>query len=191
MNIIDYNLEFKILRARLDTNKIILHHSASHDVSAREIHRWHQEKGCSGIGYHFVIRSSGLIEAGRPVDKIGAHAGNEANSDSIGICLTGNFENNPPAPEQLEALLSLIKYLEEHYGKSLEVLRHRDISATICPGNLFPWPLPKVIISDAWKQKLLQRALEEEIITEAHDPDDKADKWFVLAVGLNILDRML
>ena len=190
MNIKDYNLDFEPLADRLYTNSIILHHSASYDVSAAEIHRWHQEIGYSGIGYHFVIRKYGTVERGRSLEKIGAHAGSEANCDSIGICLAGNFVSQEPGFEQIEALMSLINYLEEYYGRSLKVLRHRDVSQTVCPGNMFPWPLPAINAEEDWKKALVDRALEEKLITEAHDPDDKADKWFVLAVGLNILDRI-
>lgn len=191
MNIKDYHLEFDSLADRLHTTSIIIHHSASHDVSAPEIHRWHQEIGYSGIGYHFVIRSFGTIERGRPLDKIGAHAGTEVNLDSIGICLTGNFGSKGPGVEQIEALLSLIKYLEEYYGKPLKVLRHSDVSPTICPGGMFPWPLPGNNTEKDWKNELVQRARREGLITEEHDPDDKADKWFVLAVSLNLIDRIL
>ena len=191
MNIKDYYLTFDPLAERLYTNSIIIHHSASDDVSAPEIHQWHRDIGYSGIGYHFVIRKYGTIERGRPLEKIGAHAGSEANFDSVGICLTGNFVGQEPEIEQLEALLSLISYLEEHYEKKLTILRHCDVYPTVCPGNKFPWPLPGVNEEEDWKQILIDRAREEKLITEDHDPDDSADKWFVLAVSLNLIDRIL
>lgn len=191
MNIKEYYLDFEPLADRLYTNCIIIHHSASYDVSAAEIHRWHKEIGYSGIGYHFVIRKYGTIERGRPLNKIGAHAGNEVNNDSIGICLAGNFVSQEPEIEQIEALLSLISYLEDQYSKPLKVLRHRDVFQTVCPGNKFPWPLPGINTEEDWKRNLVLRALEEKLIKENHDPDDKADKWFVLAVSLNLIDRIL
>jgi N-acetyl-anhydromuramyl-L-alanine amidase AmpD len=188
MNIKDYKLDFQPLADRLYTNNIIIHHSASDDVSAPEIHQWHRDRGYSGIGYHFVIRKYGTIERGRPIDKIGAHAG-EANNDSIGVCLAGNFVSREPEIEQIQALLSLTDYLEDHYGKPLPLLRHCDVTATVCPGNMFPWPLPGRA-PEQWKQKLVDQALQERLITEVHDPDAPADKWFVLAVALNLLGRV-
>jgi len=190
MNIKEYNLKFDTLADRLHTSCIIVHHSASDDVSAEEIHQWHLDQGWSGIGYHFVIRKYGTIERGRPLNKIGAHAGSEANIDSIGICLAGNFVGKEPEIEQIEALLSLIKYLEEYYGKKLTILRHCDVYSTACPGSKFPWPLPGLNEKEDWKKALVSRALEEKLISEEHDPDEKADKWFVLAVSLNLLDRI-
>jgi len=159
------------LADRLHTSCIIVHHSASDDVSAEEIYQWHLDQGWSGIGYHFVIRKYGTIERGRQLNKIGAHAGSE------------------PEIEQIEALLSLIDYLEEFYGKKLTVLRHCDVYSTACPGSKFPWPLTVLTEKDDWKKALVSRALEEKLISEEHDPGDKADKWFVLAVCLNLLDR--
>lgn len=191
MEIKDYHLDFEPLAERMYTNSIILHHSASEDAAAPDIHRWHRDIGYSGIGYHFVIRKYGTIESGRPLNKIGAHAGSEANYDSIGICLAGNFMITEPQPEQIASLYKLINHLEEYYGKVLKVFRHCDVSATLCPGKNFPWPLPGISEEADWKQILIDRALEEKLITEEHDPDDIADKWFVLAVSLNLIDRIL
>jgi len=191
MEIKEYNLHFDPIADRMHTNCIIIHHSACDDASAPEIHQWHKDIGYSGIGYHFVIRKYGTIERGRPLNKIGAHAGSEANYDSIGICLAGNFVVLEPQPEQIEALLSLIDYLEEYYAKPLKVLRHRDVYPTVCPGSKFPWPLPFVNEEEDWKQALIDRAFEEKLITEDHDPDETADKWFVLAVSLNLIDRIM
>ncbi|HNX29952.1 MAG TPA: N-acetylmuramoyl-L-alanine amidase [Syntrophomonadaceae bacterium] len=191
MNILDYKLSFGTLTDRRQTNRIIIHHSASEDVSAQEIHRWHLDQGWSGIGYHFVIRKNGTIERGRPVDKIGAHAGSEANSDSIGICLTGNFVSRAPEIKQIEVLLSLIEYLEDYYKKTLRIMRHSDVYATVCPGTMFPWPLALAgNDSGDWKQQLIQRAITEKLISSPHNPDDQAEKWFVLAVALNLLDKV-
>jgi len=197
------NLKFGLLLPRSSTRRIIIHHSASPDVSAATIHNWHLQKGWSGIGYHFVIRRAGTIEAGRPMEMVGAHAGPEVNGDSIGICLAGNFMENAPTSEQLVSLVQLVDYLRNTYHSNLEVLRHKDVAATDCPGTFFPWPekswplfAPKSDEKEAgntlapWKNKLMRRAAGENLITQEHDPDDPAPKWFVLAMGLNILQEV-
>lgn len=130
-------------RKRSATRRYILHHSASGDVSAAEIHRWHlarKDNGVPwlGIGYHFVIRQDGTIERGRPENSIGAHAGAGANGDSIGVCFTGNFETGKPTEAQLNAFVALEKFLRPKYGK-LSVQGHREVAATACPGRNFPW----------------------------------------------------
>lgn len=101
-------MEFGTLLNRKHTRRIVVHHSASADVSADQIHQWHLNKGWSGIGYHYVIRKSGDIEPGRPVDTVGAHTIGY-NGDSIGICLTGNFQQHSPSPEQITSLVKLIQ----------------------------------------------------------------------------------
>lgn len=138
MQVIETNLEFGNLKPRQFTKRIIIHHSASIDTTASTIHSWHLGQGWSGIGYHFVIKQNGEIERGRPIDTIGAHAGTAGNVDSIGICLTGNFNMEDPTNKQLNSLILLIRYLREKYG-NLDVMGHKDVMATACPGSNFPW----------------------------------------------------
>lgn len=191
MQITKSNLIFNKLNKRTTTSRIIIHHSASSDVSAAEIHRWHKNQGFSGIGYHYLIRKDGTIEEGRPLDTIGAYAGNGGNPDSIGICLTGNFEECPPTPEQIEGLINLIRYLKEYYKKELKLIGYKDVTLAACPGQHFPWPQlqEKLTIPD-WQQKLIKAALEKGLITEWHNPQEVAPKCFVIAVSLNILKKL-
>lgn len=80
-------------------NKIILHCSASdnpkHD-DIRVIDQWHEAReweSPSGVhcGYHYFINKSGIIQEGRPLSEVGSHVKGE-NQDSIGICLSGNYQ---------------------------------------------------------------------------------------------------
>lgn len=193
MNITKTNLEFQELKTRSETRRIIIHHSASPDVPAAEIHRWHLANGWAGIGYHFVIRQNGDIEEGRPLETIGAHAGPEVNPDSIGVCLTGNFTEQPPSGEQIDSLLQLVPCLLESYQSELAVLRHCDVAATECPGQLFPWDeVSRALSSESsWKQTLIDRARNEGLLREEHDPDEPAPKWFVAAMVLSLMDKIL
>jgi len=203
ITIIPTNLTFGPLTARRVTRRIIIHHSASPDVSADTIHGWHLQRGWSGIGYHFVIRQDGSIETGRPVDMIGAHAGPEVNGDSIGICLAGNFMEYVPAVQQIQSLIQLVSYLRELYQDKLEVLQHKNVASTECPGDLFPWPEKNWLLFDPtsddnaggntmepWKNELIAQAMDKKLITQEHDPDEPAPKWFVLAVALKILQEV-
>ena len=64
------------------------------------IKKWHvDERGWSDIGYHFVIRRNGLVEAGRDIKLSGAHA-RQVNGTSVGVCMVGreNFD-----PRQFES----------------------------------------------------------------------------------------
>ena len=153
MQIVETNFRFNgSLTRRKSTKRVILHHSASPDVFASTIHGWHLNQKWSGIGYHFVIRAGGAIERGRPEDTIGAHSGPAGNGDSIGVVLTGNFEYDKPTEAQLDSLVWLItQYLEPRYG-NLDVIGHKDVMATACPGKNFPW------------EELRQRLEDDEMI---------------------------
>lgn len=133
------------LQLRPLTSRVIIHHAASAgDIGAAAIHKDHasrrDEQGnliFVGIMYHFVVRYDGTVERGRPEWALGGHA-KDNNTDSIGICLAGNFERHAPTWAQMHSLAELIEYLDAKYGE-LTVLGHSHVNATSCPGRLFPW----------------------------------------------------
>ena len=43
---------------------------------------------------------------------------------------------------------------------------------------------------ESWKEQLVEQAQQEGLITQYHNPDDPASKWFVLAVALNLLKKL-
>ena len=135
--IIETDLRFKRqLKDRVSTKLIVLHHSASTagNVGAAEIHRWHQDRGWNGIGYHYVIRRSGDVERGRPVQAQGAHVRGQ-NAESIGICLTGDFRIQGPSPQQIRSAQRLLRELMRAFPQA-EIVRHSDLANTACPGHL-------------------------------------------------------
>lgn len=122
-----WSLVFTLLaHASVDTTKAVIHHTASHDVSAKTIDQWHKERGWDGIGYHFVIRQNGDIETGRNINKKGAHSGDYRNW-WIGITLTGYDEFSVLQIKALKKLLKKrrIKHIERHHsncpGKGLSL----------------------------------------------------------------------
>ena len=144
--IVDYGLAFDNLTPRNLTDQIVIHHTgnpADDDLSAEDIHEAHQNQGWAGIGYHYVIRKDGTIEAGRPAHTIGAHAAGD-NYHTIGIHLSGNFNIAEPTDAQIESCAHLIAWLTEKYGLNLGtfedetedvIVGHRDLMATACPGD--------------------------------------------------------
>ena len=126
---------------RKSTTRIVIHHTAYGDVSAETVHRWHlQRAGFGGIGYHYLIRVDGGIERGRPENTRGVHA-RGANANSIAIVLAGNFENYPLPAAQLAGLVWLIRNIRSRHPhwRDLPIVGHMDVTATVCPGRLFPW----------------------------------------------------
>jgi N-acetylmuramoyl-L-alanine amidase len=134
---------------RKRTNWLVIHCSATRavmDVGAADIRRWHRAQGWTDIGYHYVIRRSGKVEAGRPLQSIGTHVKGH-NTDSVGICLAGGLNNetfkpeNNYTPQQWEALTRLLKTLLVKYPKA-KVRGHRDFPNVqkACPCfSVIPW----------------------------------------------------
>ena len=116
-------------------NKVIIHHSANNRANdtAKSIHSEHLSNGWAGIGYHFLIRADGPIEKGRPQSAIGSHCPG-ANTGSLGICLSGNFEKTMPQAAQILALIWLLAKLMKSYN-IVTILPHSAYVATACPGR--------------------------------------------------------
>lgn len=102
------------------------------NVGVDKVREWHvNERGWRDIGYHYVIRRSGRIELGRPIDEPGAHA-RGANWNSAGVALEGGLsadgvpEDNYP-DEQYGGLEVLLRYLIRTYPVK-EICGHRDLS---------------------------------------------------------------
>jgi len=125
---------------------IIIHHSDSAYGSAAIINQWHQARGFDELGYHFVIGNGtnsgdGQIEVGPrwPKQKWGAHDNaldNRYNTNGIGICLVGNFNDTHPTPKQMHSLIRLVVYLMRTYDIPPDrVLGHGETKVTQCPGR--------------------------------------------------------
>lgn len=127
---------------------LVVHCSATQakaDIGAKEIDRMHRQRGFMKIGYHFVIRRSGLVEEGRKLTEIGAHV-EGFNSCSVGICMVGGLGKDMKAADNFTAdqyacLAELLIKLKEQFP-SAEVLGHRDFPKVKkdCPCfDVRPW----------------------------------------------------
>lgn len=126
--------------------RIVLHCSATPDydrgssafdlIGAADIDVWHRYRGFKSpsgihIGYHKVVRRTGVIEPGRPFEEIGAHVQGE-NTDSIGICYVGTQR---PTDAQVESLLLIAKDLHDRFGLGADAWHgHYEYANKTCPG---------------------------------------------------------
>jgi hypothetical protein len=115
--------------------RVIVHCSATQDSGDRfgveDIDKMHRAKGFSQVGYHQVIRRSGITERGRPDNVVGAHC-KLNNHDSIGICFIGT---KFPTVEQIRSFL----WLYQEYKNKFQIgwsswFGHYEIRNTKCPG---------------------------------------------------------
>ncbi len=156
---------------------IVLHHTATDSGDVETIDADHRSRTDSsgrpwlGIGYHFVIgngegMADGLVEQTfRWNDQLhGAHAASrEHNEYGIGICLVGDFTRHRPTERQIAATRDLVASLVARYDlKPENVVRHQDLTATECPGPLFPF---EEVAGRTLKQaRITRRASSEAIV---------------------------
>lgn len=177
MEIIETNLEFRNLEKRKLTRRVILHHAEASNCTAEDIHRWHLNRGWSGAGYHFLVRKDGTIYRLRPEDTVGAHAYG-SNYDSIGICFEGKYMEEDMPEAQIKAGQELVAYLKNKYGITT-VQRHKDVCATSCPGDRFPF------------DEIANSKINNEVIPQPQENENKGNVARIQAVlneryGLNI-----
>src|SRR5690606_29530555 len=116
---------------RSRTNMIVVHHAAgAKTLTAAQIHQMHLNRTSNGvpwngIGYHYFIRWDGTIERGRPEWAVGAHSV-PVNSESIGICMAGDFTKHEPSTAQINSLVDLIKDVQSRYNNKLAVKGHNE-----------------------------------------------------------------
>lgn len=139
-------------------NQIVIHCSATRpqwDIGVDEIRALHCTHpsvlvpwddrevpgfGWDDVGYHWVIRRDGYIEAGRTPNRIGAHVKGH-NRHSLGICLVGGVAEADFTRAQYGALEELISEQLWTHAKA-EVLGHRDFPGVnkTCPQfNVKEW----------------------------------------------------
>ena len=98
-----------------------------------------RENGWNGPGYHYLIRRDGSLEYGRPEWARGAHVRGH-NDRSIGVAyeggrIPGDNQNghDTRTQEQRDRLNHLVGALKAKYPNA-QVVGHRDLTATQCPG---------------------------------------------------------
>jgi len=147
-------------RSFTNTQNMIVHHSAgSNNISdftqaVRDIYIYHtEENGWSDIGYNYLVAPDGVIYAGRDPEAgeqdrvIGAHFCG-SNSNTMGICLLGNYETVEPTLNMVESLEEILSWkafkddlkpmeVDSHpLNSNLGVIAgHQDGCSTLCPGE--------------------------------------------------------
>lgn len=119
--------------------------------------------GSDYIAYHILIDKDGKERRTRLDKKVGYHASNlDANNRSVGICLIGDFDTEPPTTAQLRTLERIIAEYKAKYSIE-KVSGHRHYAKKSCPGNFFT-------------DDMLE-ALSRDVEPPVPDDDREAIKW--------------
>lgn len=126
--------------AREETKYIVIHCAStkpSMDIGAKEIDRWHRERGWLKIGYGKVIRRDGTVEQGREDNAVQAHV-KGYNHIAYGLCLVGGLsednknEDNFTA-EQWQSLYNTLNELIAKYPDARIVGHYELDESKTCP----------------------------------------------------------
>ena len=152
----DGNTLYWPLEYSKNVKKIIIHHTAGSltddpEATIRAIYYYHAvRRGWGDIGYNYIIANGKIYEGRYGGDGVvGGHA-RGYNTGTIGIAIIGNYENDGISYQDLEALSRLIEAKADLYNIDVDgyskfhgkvianVLGHRDVASTLCPGaNLY------------------------------------------------------
>ncbi|GEM_PF-5583217 len=180
---------------------IIVHHTAgSLKDTFEDVNRWHKERWPNfvsslghHIGYHYFIDATGKVTQGRAENEEGAHTIGK-NTESIGICLAGNFSRpgEMPTEAQERKSVELIREIQKRWDIPNEnIVPHRKFAATECYGKN---------LDDYWVQSLFKKYgttptisedvywLAKTIVMEAGGSDIKGEER--IAVGWTVLNRL-
>ena len=113
---------------KVDT--IILHHTAGSQGGER-IRQDHIRRGWYDIFYHFVIEPDGKIFIGRDLSR---PAGKRRTA--IEIAIVGKLHLESMTEKQEISLIGLINALQIEFTHINKFYNHKDLAATICPGNI-------------------------------------------------------
>lgn len=88
------------------------------------------------VGYHYLIEADGTVRQARAENEIGAHDAGE-NSNSLGICLAGDFSKRYPSELQSASAALLVKQIRTRWPIPVTRIEpHRWDDTTECPGTL-------------------------------------------------------
>lgn len=120
---------------------IAVHHSAGpRDQAPVQIASYHISKPdpFAGIGYHIVIRHGVVYYVGTLATQRAHVAGR--NHELAGICVTGDYTQEAPHRDDLDALALTVAALDEVLGRKLPINGHGGWAlaghGTQCPGAL-------------------------------------------------------
>ena len=128
---------------------IVFHHSATSPPDSSDGQRLYEmsidpdhlkSRGIlSKAEYHYIVARNGRLIRCAPDMALLGHCGSARNYDTIGICCEGNLLYQHLTKAQLKTLLALTTTLVRQFGIRLDqLLRHKDVMATACPGLNFP-----------------------------------------------------
>ena len=88
------------------------------------------------VPYHFYIAANGEVAEGRNIGFVGDTNTEYDPTGHVLVTCEGNFEEEEPTEEQMQAATQLVVWLAKKYHVPSENINaHRDYAQTACPGK--------------------------------------------------------
>jgi len=171
---------------------LFMHHIDAETATPQQVHDWHLKNGWHGAGYNFYVRKDGSIWAMRGY-YIGAQCHGH-NSKSLGIAVEGDYEVETQLTDETKAsVMALGAYLMCRFPgiKDENILPHRAMQATLCPGTYFPMKEVRDGITKErhWSDPYMNRIRAAGLIVGEHKPSDPVTWAEFSAVLVRLLDK--
>lgn len=123
--------------------QLTVHHSAvvaSGGDGPRHLRQYQDlhmdQHGWPDIAYHVAVDRDGRVFELRPWDLVGDTGTAYDPAGHFLLLLDGNFDEQQPAPAQIDAAAGVLAWASRHFGVGLDtVTGHRDHASTACPGD--------------------------------------------------------
>jgi hypothetical protein len=116
---------------------VAIHHSypIRRDTGTmRDIQNLHMDQQkWADIAYHFGIDGRGVVYAGRDLNVRGASVAGY-NTGTVGVVVIGDFQEETPAPAQLDSLQKLVRWLAQTLHLTHLAGHYEFNPETVCPG---------------------------------------------------------
>jgi hypothetical protein len=134
-------------RNEADIKRIVLHHTAISVPVQRIATVQVDRQDLPGITYHYCVTDQGTVYQTQSLD-LAVLSSSPVSTESIDICLIGNFTDAPPSQAQLNAAAVLIAHLAQVYGLTLDqILGYKELVPTQSPGATW----------EQWRGELLSK----------------------------------
>lgn len=140
-------VEHQITRITVHHSGSLLQDNQNAPQRLRDHQAYHQaDQGWPDLAYHYVVDRNGHVYEGRPVWAVGDTGTDYDPTGHFLICCEGQFNDQTPTEEQLEAAAGLAASASASFAVGLDtVMGHRDVVSTSCPGDRLYAELGQVV----------------------------------------------
>jgi hypothetical protein len=115
----------------------------------RDIRSWHTPQGKADFAYSLAVNGNGLVIEGRntpqrPRVRPGSNGSSATNNSHYSVVLLTADRDPAPSEAMIQGAGRAVAWLRRHGGAGTQVVGHRDLHPTSCPGNTIQGMLGRI-----------------------------------------------